>query len=153
MARTVATRAEVVVVTGHAGPQGLHRLARVLTDLRELGVDEARMLPVVNRAPRSPRARAEIARALADLVAPRPDPARPSTIASPLFVADLRRLDTAIRDGLGVPGTLATRVTAAVDALSDRLVHEALRAARSVEPVPVRPGSLGSWATSQEAAG
>ena len=153
MARTVASQADVVVVTALAGPQGVHRLARVLGDLRELGVPDTRLLPVVNRAPRSPRSRAEIARALADLVATRRDPDTVSALASPLFVGEHRRIDAAIRDGLGVPSALASSITAAVAGLTDRLALDDASVAGAAEPVAVRPGSLGSWATSQEAAG
>jgi hypothetical protein len=153
MARTVVAQADVVVVTGLAGPQGLHRLARLLGDLREHGVPDARILPVVNRAPRSPRLRAEITRALADLVVSRHESDAPPALASPVFVTEQRRLDSSIRDGLAVPGAVATNLAAAVAALSDRLVHEALRERHSDGPVPIRPGSLGSWTTSQEATG
>lgn len=153
MSRTVAAQADVVVVTALAGTQGLHRLGRVLGDLRELGVPDTRLLPVVNRAPRSPRARAEITRALADLLAARHQPDTPSALASPLFVTEHRRIDAAIRDGLGVPSSLAASVTAAVGSLADRVAHESLRTTGPDEPVAVRPGSLGSWATSQEATG
>ena len=153
MARTVAAQADVVVVTALAGPQGLHRLGRVLGDLRELGVPDTRLLPIVNRAPRSPRARAEITRALADLLAARSQPDTVSALASPLFVAEHRRIDAAIRDGLGVPSSLAASVTAAVASLADRVAHEPRRATDPGEPEAIRPGSLGSWATSQEATG
>jgi hypothetical protein len=152
-ARTVVRGADVVVVTGLAGPQGLHRLARVVARLREHDVADTRILPVVNRAPRSPRLRAELARALAELTRDPRGAGAPAALPSPLFVAEQRRLDTSIRDGLGVPAAVAASISAAVGALADRLVHEALRTGGSGAPVPIRPGSLGSWATSQEAAG
>jgi hypothetical protein len=148
-ARTVTAQADAVIVTGLAGPQGVHRLARVVGALRAHGVADERILPVVNRAPRSPRARAEIAAAFGELLASRPGTA----IASPVFVTEQRRLDAAIRDGLGVPGAIATTVTAAVGALVDRAAPATADAEPADEPVPVRPGSLGAWATSQEAAG
>ena len=148
VARTVTAQADVVVVTGLAGPQGVHRLARTLRALREHGVADERILPVVNRAPRSSRSRAEITSALGELLTNRPD----SAIASPVFVTEHRRLDASIRDGLGVPSAIATTVTAAVAALADRATSDA-DDRRPDEPVPVRPGSLGAWATSQEATG
>jgi hypothetical protein len=152
MARTVALDADVVVVTGLAGPHGVHRLARQLRELRELGVADRRLLPVVNRAPRSPRARAEAARALAELVA---TTGPPPTLASPTFVGEQRRLDTAIRDGVGLPAGLASQLARAVEAVAERLDAETDTGdlAGTDGPVPVRPGSLGAWATSQEAAG
>jgi hypothetical protein len=153
MSRTVVAQADVVVVTGLAGPQGLHRLARLLGELREHDVPDTRILPVVNRAPRSARLRSEITRALAELVATRHEPGTTPAPASPVFVTEQRRLDASIRDGLGVPTAVATSLAAAVTALSDRLVDESARAHDSGAPVPIRPGSLGSWATSQEATG
>ncbi len=152
MARTVVRQADIVAVTGLAGPQGLHRLARVLSDLREVGVPDRRILPIVNRAPRSPRLRSEMARTIADLVAVRSRPDA-SSLASPLFLGENRRIDAALRDGLGAPASLATTVAAAVSGFADRLVHDDLRGSGAADPEPVRPGSLGAWGTSQEAAG
>lgn len=151
MSRTVLRQADVVVVTGLAGPQGLHRLARVLADLRGHGIADERILPVVNRAPRSPRTRAEITRALAELVATRDETA--PALASPVFVTEQRRLDASLRDGLGVPTAVATSLAAAVGALEQRLGDDGPSRTAPAEPVPIRPGSLGSWATSQEATG
>lgn len=149
VARTVTAQADVVVVTGLAGPQGVHRLARTVSALREHGVADERILPVVNRAPRSTRSRAEIASAFGELLTNRPDAA----IASPVYVTEHRRLDASIRDGLGVPSPIATTVTAAVAALVHRASPSGAADEPTDEPVPVRPGSLGAWATSQEAAG
>ncbi|HEY2813253.1 MAG TPA: hypothetical protein VGJ03_07315, partial [Acidimicrobiales bacterium] len=64
MARTTAAAADVVVVVGSPGPRGVHRMVRLVAALVDVGIDGERILPVVNRAPRSPRSRAEITAAL-----------------------------------------------------------------------------------------
>lgn len=148
MARTATAQADAVVVTGLPGPQGIHRLARTVTALREHGVADARILPVVNRAPRSPRLRSEITATFGELLAPGPDAA----VASPVFVTEHRRIDAAIRDSVGVPTTVATSVAAAVSALLDRAGPPA-GLDPGLDAQRVAPGSLGAWATSQEAAG
>jgi hypothetical protein len=56
-----------VLVVGTAGVRGVRGLVRLLDALGELGVDGARVVPVVNQAPRSALARAEISRAVAAL--------------------------------------------------------------------------------------
>jgi len=150
LARSVTDVAEVVVVTALPGPQGVHRLVRELSVLLEHGVRPERILPVVNRAPRPSRARAEITRTIAALTEPAAP--RASALASPVFLPEIRRIDTNLRDGTGVPGSISTALASAVNAIAARA--EALPAApRDDEPRAVIPGSLGSWSTSQEAAG
>jgi hypothetical protein len=150
LARSVVEVAEVIVVTAQPGPQGVHRLVRELAALLEHGVRPERILPVLNRAPRPPRARAEIARTIAALTEPLGS--RSSALASPLFVPDLRRIDTNLRDGASVPASFATSLADAVNAIATRAA--VLPAAhRDEEPLAIVPGSLGSWSTSQEAAG
>src|SRR5690606_36831798 len=72
--RTVRARpargvAAVVLRAGLPGITGVHARLRVVRDLLELGVPGERIVPVVNRAPRSPRLRAELAGALTGLLA------------------------------------------------------------------------------------
>src|SRR5690606_26068619 len=67
IARSTAESADLVVVVGAASLKGLHSLTRTLHDFRDAGVAADRLLPVVNRSGRSPRVRAELTRALADL--------------------------------------------------------------------------------------
>ena len=59
-ARLLTAAADIVVVTGTGGLVGVHRLVRTLAALAAHGVDPARLLPVVTRAPRSPHRRAEL---------------------------------------------------------------------------------------------
>jgi hypothetical protein len=139
LARSTVARAELVLVVTRPDPVGLHRLVRTIEAVRETGVEPDRVLPVVNRAPRSPRARAEIAAALAELV---PGEARGAGLPNPLFVGERRHLDLVHHDAAPLPDNLcrpvATAVTARLDVLGPRETVE-------VEPVPVAVGSLGHW--------
>lgn len=142
LARTVASRAGTVVVVGSPGTKGLHSLVRVVDGLLELGVPGRRLVPVVNRASRSPRQRADVAKAFGSLVA---GLRRGRDVPSPVFVPERRKLDDAIRDGERLPASVCTPAGAAVAAMVDRTSAEATAAADE-QPIVVAPGSLGSWA-------
>lgn len=152
LARSAVDAASVVVVTGTAGVQGTHRLVRLLARLVEHGVAAERILPVVNRAPRSPRARAELARTIIDLVAPLIGPSATS-FSSPLFLAEQRRLDHSVRDGVGAPTAMASPLAAAAFAMLERRAESTIVDLTSDAPTLVVPGSLGSWAAGQGATG
>jgi hypothetical protein len=134
-ARTAVARADVVVVTAVPGVVGTHRLVRVLDGLLRFGVPAERILPVVTRAPRGPRARAELAAAVPALLAAGPVP-----VPTPLFVTERRHLDEVVRDGAPLPRAMTEAPAAAVRALLDATGERA-----RAEPEPVRPGSLGAW--------
>jgi hypothetical protein len=137
----VTAEADLVVVTATPGVAGLHRLVRLLDGLGRHGVPADRVLPVINRSPRSPRARAEWAAALGELT--RGLPGRSAAVASPLFLPDQRRVDLAHRDGVGLPRPFPTALATAVDAAFERVGER--RPSTPAEPVAVTPGSLGSW--------
>ena len=143
-ARTVTGRADVVVAVGLSGAKGLHRLVRVVQALVDHHVDPARIVPVVNRAPRNPRARAEITTALTHLT--RPLLGSHSIIAGPVFVPERRRLEELVGDGARLPDNLCGPMTAAVMAVLDRSTAPADTEYEVKEPVAVAPGSLGTWA-------
>ncbi|MDQ1445334.1 MAG: hypothetical protein QOI20_1798 [Acidimicrobiaceae bacterium] len=133
MARTSMARADVVVVVGLPGMKGLHAMVRVIEDLAAFGVSARRVIPVVNRAPRSPRARAEMATALGGLVR--------SPSAGPVFAPD-RKVDDLLRDGARLPPVLTGPVAAACSAVLSRVGP---RRPAPTEPTLIAPGSLGSW--------
>lgn len=137
-ARTSVVEADVVVVVGRPGVKGIHSLVRVLGDLGTAGVPSARILPVVTPAPRSPRARAEVAAAIAEL-------ARPvlggDTMASPVFLPS-KPVEQAFRDGTVLPAPLPGRLAGAVLGVYDQVGQ---RRRHATEPVPVMVGSLGSF--------
>jgi MinD-like ATPase involved in chromosome partitioning or flagellar assembly len=144
LARSVLPAADLVVVVGVPGLGGLHSQLRVIRDLLALGVEPVRVLPVVNRAPRNPRARAEVGGALARLLAA---DGPPMLAGNPVFVPERRGVDEALRDGTPPPGPLVTTVSGAVRALLDRMpVRSAEEPPDAVpEAVAVVPGTLGSW--------
>jgi hypothetical protein len=129
MARTALGAADSVLLVGLPGMKGVHAMARVAAELSDFGVEAGRITPVVNRAPRSPRARAEIASALAGLVR--------SPMAAPVFLPE-RRVDDVLRDGGRLPPVLTAPLAAAVNVGQIRPVTPS-------EPALIKPGSLGAW--------
>ncbi|HEX6419736.1 MAG TPA: hypothetical protein VFZ77_14650 [Acidimicrobiales bacterium] len=147
-ARHACAAAELVVAVGVPGLAGVHALLRVVRDLLEHGVDGHRIVPVVNRAPRSPRRRAELTSTLAALLAGG-DP-RATLASTPVFLPERRRLADEVRDGAPPPAPLVRPLAGAVRGLLDRAGEPppAPRAGR--QPVLVAPGSLGSWSDDGE---
>lgn len=135
LARSALLGADLAIVVGVPGLTGIHRQVQLIGELLEAGLAPDRLAPVVNRAPRHPRARSGIASTLARLS----EHDRP--LPSPIFVPERRGLELALHDGLRLPDTLSTPLARSVAAI---LEHRP-PAVREVEPVPVAPGSLGSW--------
>ena len=138
MARTAALEADVVMAVGAPGMKGVHTLVRVLNELQSAGVAPERLVPVVNRAPRGGRARAEMAAAVAGLAE-----ASGRQFGPVLFVPE-RRVEEALRDGVALPAGLADPLAGAYRATVGRLPAAP---GGPGAPVAVRPGSLGSWST------
>jgi hypothetical protein len=151
MSRTAAARAQVVFAVGLPSMKGLHALVRVIDALLAFGVPADRVLPVLNRSPRSARVRASLTAALADLVSPlmRASGAGPD-MAGPIFLPD-RRIEEALRDGARLPSALTAPLAGALRAVAER-ARPGIGVGAAV-PEPVRPGSLGRWAGPIEAAG
>ncbi len=137
LARTAIARSDLVIVVGLGGCAGLHTLVRLIAELIDFGVAAERVFPVINRAPRSPRQRASLSRALADLLGPS------TRVAPPLFLPDRRSLDELIRDGARLPDALVAPATRGVTAWLASTAPS--RAPRVEVPVPVAAGSLGHW--------
>jgi len=141
ISRTALTRASATVVVGSATTGGLHSLAQVLRDLLEHGADPLRLVTVVNHAPRSPRERAAIARALPLLTGSGSAGAR---AAAPLFVVTRRAVEDAVRAGRPLPSPFVTPTTKAVSiVLETRELR--LEELDDERPERVAPGSLGRW--------
>lgn len=139
MARTALAAADVTFAVGRPGVKGLHSLVRVLADLASAGVPPERVVPVINAAPRHPRARAELVAALAELAGPAPGGR--ATVA-PVFLPR-RRVEEALRDAVRLPPPLP-------GALAGAFAAVLAREGRAPSPVPneparVTPGSIGSW--------
>lgn len=132
-ARHAASTADVVVVVGTATMKGTFDLVRATRSLVGLGVDGNRILPVINHAPRSPRARAEVIDAIEGL-------GGLTGIVSPVFLPERRGLETIHRNAMRLPEQLASPVSVAVEAVFDRLGPLAeSRVDPSDEPLPIRP--------------
>ena len=142
LARTTLSVADVVVVVGIPGVKGAHSLLRVVRECIAAGVEPARLVPVVNRAPRRGSARRELVRAVGQLLAA----SNPGDeVLSPVFLPERRQLDPVLRDGAVLPPALVSPVTAAVRRRLDALDDRPPARGPHDEPVPVEVGSLGDW--------
>ncbi|MGH9247011.1 MAG: hypothetical protein ACRD29_22370 [Acidimicrobiales bacterium] len=147
MARTVTSTSDVVVAVGQARVKGLLSLVRVLVGLVDHGVHPARIVPMLNQAPRSPARRAELTKTLSLLTAPITGS---EVFAAPIYLPERRHLDTTIRDVAHLPAPLVSPIVGAVGAMLHRSIGGV--APSEPEPVPVAPGSLGTWTTTEELA-
>lgn len=140
LARTATANADVVAVACQPTLVGVHRLVRHLDALLRHGVAAKRILPVVNRAPRQGRLRAELTRAVAELAAPLgPDAAQ---LSSPLFVPDRRGLDDLMRAADRLPASFTSPIGEAMRAMLDRVDPRV-----AADPERVVPGALGAWSS------
>jgi len=152
MARTTISRADVVFAVGGPSLKGVHGLVRVITELVGFGVPAHRIVPVFNRSPRSPRARAALGTAVAELAGGNTD----AQLASPIHLPE-RDVESDIHDGRRLPAVLGAPLAGALDAMLERssFGRPAGRAVGSGggpgSGERVRPGSLGRW-TGDEAA-
>lgn len=145
LARATVSRASVVVVVGEPSMKGLFALVRTINELVMFGVATDRLLPVVNRAPRLPRARAELTRSLAELLAASVGADRP--MVAPTYLPE-RSLDQVLRDGVALPTSMTRTLARAVAAVREHATPP-LVAPAAIVPEPVVPGSLSAF-TSEE---
>jgi hypothetical protein len=138
MARITCASAAVVAVVGLPGMKGTHSLARVVADVLRLGAARSRVVAVVNRAPRSARARSEVERTLQQLLPAWAEAGMPR----PVFVPDRHPYD-ALRDNVRLPDALVTPVTAGCRSVIERPRDETVD--RPAAPRLVTPGALGQW--------
>jgi len=151
LARRTTAEADVVVAVASATATGLCGLAHQLIDLRAHGVTGERIVVVLNRAPRRPRQRAELVRAVADLTGgvvgldgspllgdePRP-------YVGPVFVAERRGVEELHHDVARFPDRWTAPVAETVRTVLDGMGPRAHEGADG-KPVLVTPGSLGHW--------
>ena len=145
MARTTASRADVVFAVGAPSLKGVHGLVRVVTDLVDFGVPADRIVPVFNRSPRSQRARATLGTAVADLAGA----ANGARLASPVHLPE-RDIESDIHDGRRLPAVLGDPLAGAFHAVLGRVAERPAGDGRS-SGERVRPGSLGSWSDDEAA--
>jgi hypothetical protein len=139
LARATALRATVVLAVGAPGLKGMHSLGCLIRSLAGIGVAPGRIVAVVNRAPRSPRARADSARALAAVLS---GSDVELALSGPVHVPE-RKIEETLRDGTPLPGPIVDPVLRAAGLVANRLSDSAPPAAH---PTRIAPGSLGKWA-------
>lgn len=132
LSRAVATTADLVLAVGGPGFHGAHRMISLVDALRRVGTEPERIVPVVNRSPRQPVARAGITRGIAELVG--------GSVQPPLFVTNRRGLDGRLRDGRPLPRSMGVALARAVTSLSASLPP----VVPDDEPRPIRPRRLGA---------
>jgi hypothetical protein len=135
LSRAILGEAGAVVVCAVAGMKGAHAMCRTIDDLIAFGVPVRSIQPLVNHAPRQPRARAELTAAITRLAAQ--SVGRSSDLRPPVFIPSRRSIETAHRDATRLPASLASAV---VDAVADVL---ALDIVRRDGPIMIVPGTLG----------
>ena len=142
MARSILFRADIVIVVGTGDLKGIHSLARSVGNLIDGGVDPERTVVAVNRAPRSPRRRAETTSTVAHVLSHTTESAR---LDNAVFIPERRDLERSLHDGVRLPDALGRNVGLEVHR---RLNNLELRCADpgAQEPIAVAPGSLGHWA-------
>ena len=108
------------------------------------GVPADRLLPVINRSPKGPRARAEVTAAFGTLLG-----GDGSGVPSPLHVTERRHIEEVHRDGARFADGWLAPVVTSVQAILDRTGEpDVVAPASALEPV--RPGSLGAWAADDD---
>lgn len=145
LARSTASAADLVLVVGQPGMVGLHGMLRATRAVLEHGVPAERVVPVLNRAPRSPRARAEHTRAFGELLA---SAVGAAGVPSPIHLSERRHLEHLLQDGARLPDGWLDPICSPVRALL-AATADAEPMETCPEPVLVAPGVLGSW-TEQE---
>jgi hypothetical protein len=141
LARSVLFRSDLTVVVGRRHLKGLHSLTRTVGELIDGGVDPERMIVAVNRAPKSPRHRAEITSTVVEMLR---NATRAAPLDNPVFIPDRRDVEAALHDGVRLPAALGRNITSEVRRRMTELEpgssddHER-------EPVAVAAGSLGHW--------
>ena len=139
VARATAAQATVCVAVGAPGLKGVHSLAGTISRMVRAGVEADRIIAVINRSPRHPRARAESSRTLATLLA---DDGTVPALAGPVHLPE-RKLEDILRDGSPFPAAIVDPVTKAVHLVADRMADAA---PPETDPVRIAPGALGTWA-------
>jgi MinD-like ATPase involved in chromosome partitioning or flagellar assembly len=146
LTRATLARADAVVVVGEPSMKGLYALVRLIGELLSFGVPGDRLVPVLNRASRNPRVRAELTSSFSDLLGATAGVGA-GTLPAPTHLPE-RRIDEALRDGVAVPKPLPQTLARAVAAVVDRAgVRATPRASQT--PERVAPGSLSTF-TAQE---
>ena len=143
LARTVVAGADLVLVVGQPNMKGVYALVRTVIDLLEFGVAPQRLLPVINQASGDATTRAELSRAVRQLIS---DAAGGPAVSPALFLPDVS-LENELRDRDAFPRALPHALATATDALLSR--HGVAGTRDASEPRRITPGALGHWSGKQ----
>lgn len=143
LARTVLSRADLVLVVGQPSMKGVYALVRTLIDLLEFGIAPQRLLPVLNQASGAAATRAELSRAVRQLISD----AGGAAVSPALFLPDVP-LESELRDRDALPAALPRALATAADALLSRQ-GVAQQSGNAPEPQRIAPGALGHWTGEQ----
>lgn len=138
MARLAVARAVAVVAVGSPGTKGTHTLVRMVHELVDHGIEPGRIIPVLNRSPRSPRRRSESVAALASLLGD-----RAPGVGNPVIIGERTDLERSLRDGAPLSDSFGRPLVGEVSRRLDRI--DARIAPPDESPVPVAAGTLGHW--------
>lgn len=144
LSRTALALSDAVVVVGAPGIAGIHGMLRVVRDCIDAGCAPAAVLPVINRAPRRGRGRAELVAAVTEFLS---SALGEIAVLSPTLVPERAEVELALRDGTPLPAAVVDPVTAVVRRRLDSAYGPPPLATSQVDetPVPVAIGSLGDW--------
>ncbi len=149
LARTAAGTSDLVLVVCKNGAWGMRHLIATIVALEEVGVPAHRLVPVINHAPRNPRAKAEIQRSITELLDGRSK--APADVAPPVFVPFRKELDSMVGGGAPLPNPVCQPLVSVTQALLEQPRSSRPQAPMSEpEPVAVAPGSLGTWSEDDE---
>ncbi len=137
MARTTLEAADLVVAVGTPDLIGTHGLVQTIDGLVGLGIDTQRITPVFNTSPRSKRARADAATALAELADSNDE------LRSPLFLPHSKHLDDVHRNGTTLSSSLTKPLHQAIAAVLQEVDPRDADLLAGATPRPVKVGSLG----------
>jgi hypothetical protein len=138
LSRTAVANADVVFVVGAPGLKGVYSLARVISDVADVGVAPVRVVPIFNRARRGPRSRARLSSALAALL---PDTVR-NEMASAVFLPE-REVDASLHNRKRLPAALGDPLVGASQAI--RTLSATGPALSDPAARRLEPGELATW--------
>lgn len=141
MTRATVARSSVVFVIGAGGLKGVFSTVRLIGELLAFGAPPERLVPVVSRGPRNPRQRAEFSNALRQLLGANIGE-QAARLINPVHLPE-RRVDEALRDGVGMPKPLPGTLAGAYAAVLERVgpLEEV-----AAGPERITPGSLAASA-------
>lgn len=121
LAHSAIDAADLVVAVANPTLKGVRDVVGLIDDLGRLGVASQRIQVLVNRAPRSPRVRAEVTRAISDLSQSTPE-------RSPIFLPERRGMELLHRCADRLPSQMTMPLASAIAAI--------------VSPVAVAPSQV-----------